>query len=86
MHALVKRRKLDDDGKKNGTEHSNPFIDTRAYEVEFIDGTTETITANIIVKNLLAQVDKEGHRQLLLDNIIYYWKNIDAVHKDDAFF
>ena len=79
MHALVKRRKLDNDGKKIGTEHSNPFIDTRGYEVEFIDGTTETLTANIIVENLLAQVDEEGHRQLLLDNIIDYRKNVDVV-------
>ena len=56
MHALVLRRKLNDDGKPIGTEHVNTFIDTRAYEVEFIDGTTGTLTANIIAKNILSQV------------------------------
>ena len=62
MHALVKIRKLDNDDKPIGTEHSNALIDTRSYEVEFIDGTTETLTSNIIDKNLLSQVNEEGHR------------------------
>ena len=57
MHAIVKQRKLDDDGNPIGTESTNPLVDTRAYEIEFIDGTTETITANIIADNLLAKVD-----------------------------
>ena len=30
MHAVVKQRKLDNNGKPIGTEHSNPFIDTRS--------------------------------------------------------
>ena len=59
MHALVKRINLKDYGKIIGTEHRNTLIDTRACEVEFIDGTTETLTANIIAKNLLAQMDEE---------------------------
>ena len=85
MRALVKRRKFDNDGKKFGTEHSNPLTDTRSYEVELIDGTTQTFTDNIITKNLLAQVDEEGHRKLRLDKIIDYRRNSDAVHKDDTF-
>ena len=58
MHEIVKRRKLDDDGNPIGTESTNPLVDTRAYEIEFIDGTTETLTSNIIAENLLAQVDE----------------------------
>ena len=61
------------------------MIDTRAYEFEFIDGTTETLTANIISKNLLVQVDEEGHSQLLVDKIIDYQRNGDTVHKDYTF-
>ena len=85
MHAIVKRRNLDDDGNPIGTESTNPLVDTRAYEIEFIDGATETLTANIIADNLLAQVDEEGQRQILLDKIIDYRRNNDAVHKIDAF-
>ena len=58
MHAIVKRRKLDDDGNPIGTESTNPLVDMRAYKIEFIDGTTEILTANIISDNLLAQVDE----------------------------
>ena len=57
MHALVRRRKIKDDGKQIGTEHRNPLINTRAYEDEFIDVTTVSITTNIIYENLLSQVD-----------------------------
>ena len=85
IHTLVKRRNVENDVKPIGTEHSNPLIDTRACEVEFIDGTTKTLTSNIIAKNLLPQVDKEGHRQLLLDDIIDYGRNGDAVYKYDTF-
>ena len=48
MHVIVKRRKTDDNGNPIGTESTNPLVDKRAYEIEFIDGTTETLTANII--------------------------------------
>ena len=81
IHAIVKRRKLDDDGNPIGTESTNPLVDTRAYVIEFIDGATEIITANTIAENLLVQVDEEEHRQLLLDKIIDYRRNNDAVHK-----
>ena len=38
--------------------------------MEFLDGSIEILTANIIAENLLAQVDSEGHRQLLLKEIV----------------
>ena len=77
MRAIVKRRKLNDDGNPIVNESTNPLVDTRAYEIEFIYGTTEIITANIIADNLLAQVEKERHRQLLLEKIISYRRNND---------
>ena len=85
MHAVVKWKKLDNYGKTIGTEHSNQLIDTRAYAVVFIGGTTETLTANSIAGNVLAQVDEEGHRKLILDKIIDYRRNIDEVCRDDSF-
>ena len=83
---MVKRKKPDNDGKTIDIEHRNSLTDMRAYEVEFIDGTTETLTANIITENLITQVDEEGHRKLLLEDIINYVRNSDAVHRDDTFF
>ena len=48
------------DGNPIGHVHSNPLFDTREYEVEFTDGTTDKYQANIITKNMYAQVNEEG--------------------------
>ena len=55
------------------------MLDQRKYEVEFIDGHVEELTANIIAENLLSEVDENGHRQLLIDEIEDFRKNIDAI-------
>ena len=57
MHAIVKRRKLDYEGKIVGIMNNNSLLDTRAYEVEFYDSTTKFLPANIVSENLLVQVD-----------------------------
>ena len=31
LHAIVKRRNLDDEAKAVGTMNNNPLVDTRAY-------------------------------------------------------
>ena len=80
--ARVKRRALDMDGTPIGEPHSNPLLDHRQYEVEFVDGSTEVLTANIIAENILAQVDEEGHRQLLLHEITDHRTLDDAVPKE----
>ena len=51
MHVIIKWRKLDDNGNTIGTESTNPLVDMRAYGIKFIDGTTETLTDNIIAEN-----------------------------------
>ena len=85
MHTIVKRQKVDENGFQVGMYHNNPLLDTRAYEVEFNNGTIEILTANIIAKNLLAQVDEEGHRQLLLDEIINHHTDTTAIRKKNGF-
>ena len=85
MHLIVKRRKMDDEGKAVGNMNNNPLLDTWAYEVEFADGTTEVITANIIADNILAQFDEEGHRQMIIYEIIDHRKDVYAMVKEDEF-
>jgi hypothetical protein len=67
--AHVKRRAIDVEGRPIGRPSTNPLLDSRQYEVEYLDGETEILTANIIVENLLAQVDDEGHRQMMIKEI-----------------
>ena len=80
-HARVKRRAVDEDGKSIGKPSNNPLLDSRQYEVEYTDGTTEVLAANIIAENLLAQVDDQGDRHLMIDEIEDHRKNSDAVPK-----
>ena len=58
---------MDRDRNTIGKETNNSIADTRLYEVEYIDGTIETLVANVIAKNIFLQVDEEGHRQLLME-------------------
>ena len=81
-HARVKRRAVDQDGRPIGRPSNNPLLDSRWYKLEYLDGTTEVITANIIVENLLAQVDDQGHCRLMIDEIEDHRKNSDAISKE----
>ena len=85
-HARIKRRAIGPDGEAVGVGSNNPLTDTRMYDVEFLDGSRETLAANIIAENLLAQVDEEGHRQLLMEEIIDHRKNEHAIDKKNALY
>ena len=84
-HAVVKRRKTNENGNLIGTAPDNPLTDTRVYEVEYLDGTIESLAANVIAENLLSQVDEEGHRQLLMQEIIDHRCNDQAVQIGNDF-
>ena len=66
QQARVKHCAVDSEGNPVGTENKNPLLNTRAYELEYMDRTSEILTANIIAEHILSQVDEEGHRQLML--------------------
>ena len=68
-HARVKRRAVDQDGRPIGRPSNNPLLDSRRYKVEYLDETTEFFTANIVAENLLAQVDDQGYRHLMIYEI-----------------
>ena len=85
MHAIVNMRKLDDEGKAVGNMNNNPLLDTRAYKVEFSDGTTEVLTTYSIVENLSGQVNDQGHRQIFLDKIIDHRQDVNTIGKEDVF-
>ena len=83
--ARVTKRLKDDRGNPIGTANNNPILDTRMYEVEFVDGHKQAVAANVIAENMFASVDEEGHRHLLLDSIIDTRKSSEAVAKADAY-
>lgn len=82
--ATVKKRKYDHEGNPIGVANKNPILDTRTYEVLFADGSYETMNANMIAENIIAQVDEEGHRQLLFDEIIDHRRLSTALDNNNA--
>ncbi len=83
--ATIVGRKRDQDGRPIGKRHANPLLDTRLYEVDFPDSSTEAIAANLIVENMLSQVDDEGRSYSVLSEIVDHQTNGHAISKDDGF-
>ena len=65
----VKKRLRDSNGLPIGTSNENPILERLVYEVEYQDGHKESMTADAIAQNLLAQVNAEGNRHGLVDEI-----------------
>ena len=85
QYAKVTKRLRDADGIPIGTANENPILDSCMYEVEYQDGTRASLVANYIAENLFTQVDQEGNRHVLLDEIVDYRVNSRKVKLQDAF-
>ena len=83
--ARVTKRLKDANGLPIGLANENPILDTRMYEVEYLDGERMSLAANNIAENLFAQIDDEGNRQVLMDKIIGHRSNEHAVKQQDTF-
>ena len=81
QYAKVTKRLRD----AHGTANENPILDSRMYEVEYQDSTKASLAANYIAENLFAQVDQEGNRHVLLDELIDNRVNGREVKLQDAF-
>ena len=69
--SRVTKRLLDKDGLPIGTANDNPILDSRMYEVEFPDGykTSMASAAKAIAENLFAQIDPEGNRLAVFEDM-----------------
>ena len=83
--ARVTKRLRDANGLPIGLANENPILDTRMYEIEYLDGERTSLAANNIAENLFAQIDDEGNCQVLMDEIIGHRSNELAVKQQDAF-
>ena len=84
-YAKVTKRLRDANGKPIGRAHDNPILDTRLYEVEYLDGHKASLTANTIAENLFSQVDDEGNRHVLFDAILDHRVDGSELKDEDAF-
>ena len=83
--ARVTKRLRDRNGIPIGVAHENPLLDTRVYEVEYLDGKTASLSAKAIAENLFSQVDEEGHRHVLFDSIIDHRTTGKEIKRQDAY-
>ena len=67
---MVKVRKsIKYDDKRTIEVHYNAIHNKSVYEVEYPDGTTQKLTANIIDENILSQFYSEGHHYQVLTEV-----------------
>ena len=83
----MKRRKRDADRNPLWWCHDNPLLDTRKYEVEFLDGATDTFRADIVIaESMYSQVDEEdGNSYSLISEIVDHTSDGTAVRTDGGF-
>ncbi|KAI2511683.1 Reverse transcriptase (RNA-dependent DNA polymerase) [Fragilaria crotonensis] len=84
IHARVTKCMRDEEGRPIGTAHDNPLLDSRRHGIEYVDGNVEELTASIIAENLIAQVDDEGRRQMMFEEIIDHRTTPEAVPKSEG--
>ena len=73
------------DDTSTGEGNYNTMHDKSLYEVEYPDGTTEQLAANIISENMLSQADSEIHHYQVLIEVTYHKKDDIAISKVDGF-
>jgi len=60
--------------KKSTSKSSNPLLDDSIYRVDFNDGTSEEITANVIASEIYDSVDYDGFKWLQLEYILDHFQ------------
>jgi len=83
--AKVQGRSKDLDGNAIGSFDDNPLLNSIIYNVEFPDGAVKQYAANTIPDNMYSQVDSDGYSQTILDGIIDYSKDGQAVTMEDKY-
>ena len=81
----VAKRRRDEHGNPVGLRNPISTEDTREYILENVeDGRTAEYAANTVIENMFAQVDGQGRKELLLDEIVDHRKDMSALSKDQA--
>jgi len=81
LMAKVKRKVKSDD--KNNASFYNPLRDHSIYEIEFPDGTTEKVEANLIAECMVSECDPEGRQYRMLREISDHRKDANALNVAD---
>jgi len=82
LMAKVKKSVKSDD--RNDPKFYNPLRDHSVYEVEFPDGTTDDVEANLIAECMVSECDPEGRQYPMLREISDHRKDNTALNVADG--
>ena len=78
-------QKRDADRNPIGSWNKNPMLYLRVYTDEFNDGTLHDYVANMIAKNMYAQVYDKDREKLMINKIVEHLINDSVLIKEDGF-
>ena len=83
MLARASKRLIDANVLPIWLDNENPILDTRMYEVQYLDGEKTSFVVSNIAENLFAQINDDGNCQVLMDEIIGHRSHV--VKQQDIF-
>ncbi len=81
---MAKVRKKLKSNDHNDPKSYNPLRDHSVYEVEFPDGTTDEVEANIIAESMVTGCDPEGRQYTIFMEISDHRKDVNALNVADG--
>jgi len=78
LMARVKKKIKSDD--RNDPRFYNPLWDHSLYEIEFPDGTTDEVEANLIAECMVSECDLDGRQYRMLKEISDHRKDASALN------
>ena len=83
--ARVVIRSLGPDGKVVGYLNHNKMLESRIYDIMFMDGTVQQLAANRIALSMYKNVYSEGFMTKILDQVQRHRKTEEAIEKSDGY-
>ena len=83
--ARVIKRSLGPDGNAVGAFNHNKMLDTRIYDIMFMNGTVQQLSANRIAMSMYEHVDSEGFTTKILNQVQRHRMTYTAIDKSDGY-
>ena len=83
--ACVTKHLRDANGLPIGKASDNPILDTRMYEVEYVDRKKSAVSAKLIAEKMFVQIDEEENSHVLMEEITDHWFDEASVKIQDSF-
>ena len=76
---------MDKQGKVIGSPYENSILNTKIYDVEFLDGNIKKYLANFIAENVLVNCDSEGYYSSMMACILDHKRDGSALRMNEKY-